>query len=63
MTTNKSEKSKMYNRVLDKIKLSSEAWKALEEDMKNNMSKDYICRRFGIKPHYFKWLKRYMRGE
>lgn len=50
----------LMNRVIKRIKLSSEGWKALQEDLKNKEPKNYIVRRFGIKPNDLKWLKKYL---
>jgi hypothetical protein len=50
----------MIRRVLKRIKLSSAAWDALKEDLENKEPKDYVARRFGIKPSDLKWLRRYL---
>lgn len=50
----------MIARVLKRVKLSSPAWQALREDLDNHEPKDYISRRFGIKPSDLKWLRRYL---
>jgi len=50
----------MIKRVLKRVKLSSQAWQALKEDLENKEPKDYISRRFGIKPNDLKWLRRYL---
>lgn len=50
----------MIARVLKRVKLSSQAWHALKEDLENHEPKDYISRRFGIKPSDLKWLRRYL---
>ena len=50
----------MIARVLKRIKLSSMGWQALKEDLENHEPKDYISRRFGIKPSDLKWLKKYL---
>jgi hypothetical protein len=50
----------MIGRVLKRVKLSSAAWQALRKDLENHEPKDYISRRFGIKPNDLKWLRRYL---
>jgi len=50
----------MIKRVLKRVKLSSAGWHAFKEDLENHESKDYISKRFGIKPSDLKWLRRYL---
>ena len=46
------------NRVMDKIKLSGPAWKALLDDFKNGESKRVICFKYKIPTGYYKWIKK-----
>jgi len=50
----------IVSRVLKRVKLSSGAWQTLKEDLDNKEPKNYISRKFGIKPNDLKWLKRYL---
>jgi hypothetical protein len=54
------KEKEMIRRVLKRVKLSSQAWTALKQDLENHEPKGYITRRFGIKPSDLKWLRRYL---
>lgn len=63
LTTTEFEDPKdkeMINRVLKRVRLSSGGWQALKKDLENHEPKNYISRRFRIKPNDLKWLKRYL---
>jgi hypothetical protein len=53
----------MVSRVLDKIKLNTAAWREFQKDVDEGSGVKSLSRKFGIKPHYVKWLLRYLRGE
>lgn len=53
----------MVERVLNKIKLNTAAWREFQKDVDEGGGVRTISRKFGIKPHYVKWLLRYLRGE
>ena len=50
----------MMNRVLNRVKLPNISWNSLVEDFKNKEPKDFICRKYGIKPADLKYIKRYL---
>lgn len=59
ITPQEAQKNKeMMERVINRVKLSSEGWAALREDLDAHMPKDYISKRFGIKQNDLKWLKK-----
>lgn len=49
---------KMMKRALKNVKLPTDAWKQLRQDLENGAGKDTICNKYGIKRSYFKHLKR-----
>lgn len=50
----------MMNRALNKIKLPNEAWKAMAHDIRSGAGKATICRKYGIKSGYYKYIKKIM---
>jgi replicative superfamily II helicase len=50
----------MMNRVLNRVKLPNVSWTSLVEDFKNKEPKDFICRKYGIKPADLKYIKKYL---
>ena len=54
------KEKEMIKSVLKRVQLSSAAWQSLKEDLDNRQSKNYISRRFGIKPDDLKWLRKYL---
>jgi len=52
--------NELMNRVLNRVKLPNITWNSLTEDFKNKEPKDFICRKYGIKPADLKYIKRYL---
>jgi hypothetical protein len=50
----------MIDRVTKRVKLPSVGWEELQKDLKNKEPKNFIARKFGIKPNDLKWLKKYL---
>lgn len=50
----------MMNRALSKIKLPREAWTAMAQDIRNGAGKATICKKYGIKTGYYKYIKKIM---
>jgi hypothetical protein len=40
--------------------LPNVSWNSLTEDLKNKEPKDFVCRKYGIKPADLKYIKRYL---
>lgn len=47
----------MIKRTLKRVKLPSDAWTEIKKDFKAGAGKDTICRKYGIKRSYYKYLK------
>lgn len=52
--------NELMNRVLARVKLPNAVWDSLAEDFKNKQPKDFISRKYGIKPADLKYIKRYL---
>lgn len=50
----------LTNRALNKIKLSREAWTAMAQDIRNGAGKATVCKKYGIKAGYYKYIKKIM---
>jgi len=55
-----AKEKEMISRVVNRVKLSTDGWTELRKDLDNSESKNYISRKFGIKPNDLKWLKKYL---
>ena len=53
----------MINRALNNIKLSRDAWNALAVDIRKGEGKNTICKKYGIKSGYFKYIKKIITGK
>ncbi len=54
---------KMINRVLNNIKLSRDTWNALAVDIRKGEGKNTICKKYGIKSGYFKYIRKIITGK
>jgi hypothetical protein len=43
--------------------MDKQTWDEFQKDLNNKEPNNFICRKFGIKPHYLKWFKKYLKGE
>lgn len=53
----------VLKRFFKKIVFTDYEWEQIEKDIRNNEPKDYICRLYNIKPHYYKAFKKYILGD
>ena len=53
----------ILKRFFKNIRLTDIQWDQLYEDIRNNESKDIICKTYNIKPHYFKAFKKSITGD
>lgn len=56
----KRHSNAMIERTLKRVKLPSDAWNALREDIKNKEPKQFLIRKYGIKSTDLKRLKEYL---
>lgn len=50
----------MLERTLKRVKLPSDGWEALREDIKNKEPKEFLVRKYRIKSSDLKRLKEYL---
>lgn len=50
----------LIDRAVKRVKLPSDAWNSLREDLKEKMAKKLICQRYRIKPYDLKLIKKYL---
>jgi hypothetical protein len=52
--------SEMLERVLNRVKLPNMFWDQLLKDIDNKEPKNFICRKYNVKPADLKWIKKYL---